>query len=66
MRSLGASIHLAENGQEALEAAKEKDFHLALMDCQMPILDGLQATRSIREWELSEGLKSEDRLVIVA
>ncbi len=40
---------VAENGQEAIEKIKEKDFDLILMDLHMPIMDGYEATRNIRE-----------------
>lgn len=39
------------NGQEAFEIAKNKHFDLILMDIQMPVLDGLSATKLIRDWE---------------
>jgi CheY-like chemotaxis protein len=40
---------LVENGLEAVNMAKTKEFDLILMDCQMPILNGYQATQKIRE-----------------
>ena len=40
--------NLAVNGQEALEAVKNKDYDLILMDCHMPVMDGYQSTMAIR------------------
>ncbi len=44
---------IVTNGQEAIDAVKGMNFDLILMDCQMPVVDGFQATRQIREWEHS-------------
>ena len=44
----GVDATIAQNGQEAIERIKEKRFDIVLMDLQMPILDGYQATRAIR------------------
>lgn len=49
---LGHSVAIANNGQEAVDMAKDSEFDLILMDIQMPILDGAQATRLIREREV--------------
>ncbi len=40
---LGAQVELAENGQEAIEKAKNFAFDILLMDIQMPVMDGLEA-----------------------
>ena len=47
----GFRVLQARNGQEAVDQAKENNPDLILMDVQMPILDGLAATRQLREFE---------------
>ncbi len=48
LRTLGHQVEVAENGFQALEIMKNKSFHLVLMDCQMPEMDGYQCTETIR------------------
>ncbi|MES2320466.1 MAG: ATP-binding protein [Pseudomonadota bacterium] len=51
----GHRITLVDNGVDALERAMQGGFDLILMDVQMPALDGLTATRRIRQWESTHG-----------
>jgi len=47
----GHRVVIADNGHLAADAAAQSDFDLILMDGQMPVLGGLEATRLIRDWE---------------
>ncbi|AHF02204.1 hypothetical protein THIAE_02775 [Thiomicrospira aerophila AL3] len=47
---MGLQVTLAENGQRAVDLVKQQDFDLVLMDVQMPVMDGYQATRAIRQF----------------
>jgi len=55
LQKLGCKVTLATNGVEALEVVTEKSFDVILMDCQMPVMDGYQATAAIRTTEKKEG-----------
>src|SRR6266480_16530 len=44
----GHEVHVSSNGREALDAVKERDYDVVLMDIQMPELDGFEATHAIR------------------
>ena len=50
---LGLTVDTANDGQQALNAFDKTSYDLIFMDCHMPELDGLQATQSIREHEVS-------------
>ena len=55
LRKLDLQPDTAGNGEEALEAIKAHPYDLVLMDCEMPVLDGFEATRQLRKWETSAG-----------
>lgn len=60
----GYDYLIASNGQEALEAITTgEQFDAILMDCMMPVMDGLTATKEIRRWEKEVG---SDKITIIA
>jgi len=61
LQKLGHRADVVADGQKAMAAVREKAYDLILMDCQMPVVDGYEATRRIREWE--EGRRSDGEAV---
>ena len=61
LKKLGHEYRLAGNGAQAIEACRNEAFHLVFMDIQMPVLDGIEATRQIRA-----ELPDEQQPVIIA
>jgi CheY-like chemotaxis protein len=51
LEKLGYRVDVAADGQAAFEAWQSGRYHVILMDCQMPVLDGYETTRKIRELE---------------
>ncbi|NVJ61322.1 MAG: response regulator [Gammaproteobacteria bacterium] len=60
------SIEVAENGEEAFEKFINTSFDCVFMDCQMPVLDGYQATKKIREHEQINRLKKTPIIALTA
>lgn len=56
LKKLGIEPEIVSNGQEALQAMNRSSHDLILMDCQMPEMDGFEATAEIRRQEQADGL----------
>jgi CheY-like chemotaxis protein/anti-sigma regulatory factor (Ser/Thr protein kinase) len=55
LQILGFTSQVVANGREALDAMKGRHFDLLLMDCEMPEMDGFEATGEIRKLQIAEG-----------
>jgi signal transduction histidine kinase/NO-binding membrane sensor protein with MHYT domain/CheY-like chemotaxis protein len=66
LESVGVEHASVQNGLEGVEAMQTGSFDAVLMDIQMPVMDGLEATRRIRAWERSEGRPRAPILIVSA
>ncbi|QWV92062.1 response regulator [Geomonas oryzisoli] len=62
LESLGCRVRVVEDGAAAVSEVQRNRYDVVFMDCQMPVLDGLEATRRIRAWEQD----GEGRVPIIA
>ena len=63
LQQLGHDIDLAENGIEAWEKYKEKEYDIILMDIQMPEMDGIEVTHLIRDYEAENPSRQRTRII---
>ncbi|PLW99316.1 MAG: hybrid sensor histidine kinase/response regulator [Marinilabiliales bacterium] len=66
LKQLGHTADLAENGKIAFEKFKNNSYDVILMDIMMPEMDGLEATKHIREWEEKNDIKPHEKIHIIA
>lgn len=62
----GYNLTIVENGQDAIASAMEQEYNLILMDIQMPVKSGIQATREIRTYEAIENREKTPILALTA
>lgn len=62
----GYEVVVAENGKEAVDLTEKSRYDVIIMDCQMPIMDGMEATRRIRQREDRHGLPRTPIVAITA
>ncbi|RKD92276.1 response regulator [Mangrovibacterium diazotrophicum] len=65
LKKYNHSVQIANNGLEALEVFKSNKFDVILMDIMMPVMDGLEATLKIREYEEQNNILDKTPIIAV-
>jgi len=66
LRRLGHQVVEAHNGRQAIDRLSRERFDLVFMDCQMPIMDGYEATRCVRNGEAGDHNRTIPILALTA
>jgi two-component system, sensor histidine kinase len=66
LERIGLDVQLAENGAIGFNLAVSSTWDLIFMDCRMPVLDGIEATRKIRAYEVEHGLSHTPIVALTA
>jgi CheY-like chemotaxis protein len=66
LKKLGCELSIANDGAEALTQLAENHFDVVLMDCQMPVMDGLEATRRLRAGEIGDTMRQVPIIAMTA
>ena len=66
LKKLPYQIEEAENGEEAVAMFQRSPYEIVLMDVQMPVMDGREATRRMRQWEQQNGKEAVPIIALTA